>query len=519
MSPVRRSLSWILLHLLVIGVTLTSLLTGFRIAVLSRSELLHFSSLLPQGYLHGIHILSGFGLIALTAVYLFYLAYIKERNRDGVNEYERLVVRFGQLSIFTALFSGASLYFGFSLPLAGVHYYSALGVLLFIFMHAGGAFVNYGTSTFIKIFHSAKPTVSDAIVLLPVAVLFALLYRTIDQSTAYDLKLHKIKPDIFIEIDGIANEKVWNAVQSVTLHTFGGANFMDGRTDVRIKALHNGSEAFFHISWDDPTESLQHLPLVKTKEGWRVMENGFYNFNEMDHYEDKFAVMLSTNCDPGGSGTAHLGPKPLKEKPANWHGRGYHYAEDGKVRDIWHWKAVRTNDMFTADDNFFGAPDVVRTGNRRYTAGYLPDGKESGAYVMNWQWYTPRGITPKRLPKIPEALIPFQKENGKRISWVIPWYSYDLYDKKNDIFPTGTIMPSVIYSSNRFEGDRADVRARAVWKNGRWSLELVRKLDTGSKLDVALHDGVCLWVAAFDHAQISHTRHARPLRIYLEKKP
>lgn len=40
----------------------------------------------------------------------------------------------------------------------------------------------------------------------------------------------------------------------------------------------------------------------------------------------------------------------------------------------------------------------VDPAKRRYTAGYMTDGKESGAYVMNWQWYSPNGVTPKRLP-------------------------------------------------------------------------------------------------------------------------
>jgi hypothetical protein len=70
-----------------------------------------------------------------------------------------------------------------------------------------------------------------------------------------------------------------------------------------------------------------------------------------------------------------------------------------------------------------------------------------------------------------------------------------------------------MYRSNRFEGDRADVRAFGVWQDGQWSLELSRKLDTGSEHDLVIADGVCLWLAAFDRAQISHTRHARPLQL------
>ena len=78
-------------------------------------------------------------------------------------------------------------------------------------------------------------------------------------------------------------------------------------------------------------------------------------------------------------------------------------------------------------------------------------------------------------------------------------------------------MTSVMYTSNRFEGDRADVRARAQWSDNVWSLELVRKINTQSPKDIPLHDGVCLWIAAFDHAQIEHTRHVRPVKLVLEQ--
>jgi hypothetical protein len=134
---------------------------------------------------------------------------------------------------------------------------------------------------------------------------------------------------------------------------------------------------------------------------------------------------------------------------------------------------------------------------------------------MNWKWYKPGIITPKRLPINETDLIPYQTDN-EELDWVVPWFSYEKYDAKKDTFPVGTVMPSVMYRSNRFEGDRADVRARGVWKNGTWSLELARKLKTKSDFDVPLEDGVCFWVSAFDHSQIAHTRHNQSLQFHFE---
>ena len=69
----RQSVSWIVLHSLVIGLLLTSLVTGLRIASLEHPEILRFSALLPQGTVHGLHLLSGIGLLSVSVAYLAYL--------------------------------------------------------------------------------------------------------------------------------------------------------------------------------------------------------------------------------------------------------------------------------------------------------------------------------------------------------------------------------------------------------------------------------------------------------------
>lgn len=79
----------------------------------------------------------------------------------------------------------------------------------------------------------------------------------------------------------------------------------------------------------------------------------------------------------------------------------------------------------------------------------------------------------------------------------------------------GTIIPGVIIAGE-FAGDRADVRCAARWASGRWALEVARRLDTGSEYDVPIKTGIFMRVAAFDHSQIRHTRHVRPIRLEVE---
>ena len=60
------------------------------------------------------------------------------------------------------------------------------------------------------------------------------------------------------------------------------------------------------------------------------------------------------------------------------------------------------------------------------------------------------------------------------------------------------------------------MKCAARWLAGRWTLEVSRRLNTGSKFDIPIATGVSMWVAAFDHSQTRHTRHLRPIKLEVE---
>jgi hypothetical protein len=78
--------------------------------------------------------------------------------------------------------------------------------------------------------------------------------------------------------------------------------------------------------------------------------------------------------------------------------------------------------------------------------------------------------------------------------------------------PEGTVIPGVI-NEGAYDGDRGDVRSAARWAAGRWTLEVARRLSTGSAYDLPVESGTHLWVAAFDRSQTRHTRHGKPVRL------
>ncbi len=536
------------MHIVLILIVIINLLTGLRIAAVHRPEVMSWSAFLPQGSLHSLHFSLGVGLLTLLLSYGYYRLSIHRillptKRAKRQSRYHKFIILLGYTCLGLLLLSGSLLFLDSFLGLGLIpsyfllnsHYVAALVLLVYIPLHAGSYFVQYGIQLFSIVFIASNQACKANVIFIIGSIILGIaLFFMLAEEAPKTLEVHRIDVSEYIKIDGQANEKIWASIKPQVVHTFGGANFNNGSTDVRVKVAQNEIEMFFHISWDDTSHSLNHLPLQKTETGWQVLENGFYQFDEKTYYEDKFAVIISNNCDFAAAGTAHLGPKPLADKPANWHGKGYHYTLDKSIPqkstteqntgeptaggqnivDLWQWKAVRTNNMILMDDNFIGEPTKVRAGKRRYTAGYQTDAKESGAYVMNWQWYKPHGIVPKRIPQ-DSSLLQDTGDNfdeDKSLP-VLPWDDTKPYSAEQDTYAIGAMLSSVLYRSNRFEGDRADVRAFARWQDGEWSLELSRKLVTGSSYDISLKENVCLWFAAFDHSQTAHTRHVRPLQL------
>ena len=72
-----------------------------------------------------------------------------------------------------------------------------------------------------------------------------------------------------------------------------GGNF-DGRGEskVDIRAVHDGTWAYFLFVWEDPTRSLKQLPLVKEIDGWHLLHDGYERGDEHAYNEDKFSVLV-----------------------------------------------------------------------------------------------------------------------------------------------------------------------------------------------------------------------------------
>jgi hypothetical protein len=321
-------------------------------------------------------------------------------------------------------------------------------------------------------------------------------------------------------MDGRGDDAAWAGAPEVTIHTSRGFNLDGGEVDVQVRALHDGQRAWFLFRWADATRSQKHVPLVKTEAGWKLLHTNYFANDENEYYEDKFAVMLARSPIAGGD-TVRLGPKPLADKPGPDHGLGLHVTEDGSLADVWHWKSVRSGALNQIDDNYFGPPLPAKPG--RYTGGYTQDPKSGGGFDQNFERI--KGSDLVKIKWLPRDLAALQARMGRfepdveksdeghysmAQADVLPWSA-----ERDAKIPVGTVIPSVVYDQP-FKGDRGDVAAVAHWKDGYWTLEVSRALDTGSKFDQPIVTGMFMWVGVFDHNQVRHTRHIHPLKLALQ---
>jgi hypothetical protein len=355
-----------------------------------------------------------------------------------------------------------------------------------------------------------------------------------DWLTVDSLQVHRIANADAPILDGDTSDPVWRGIRPVSLLTNQGGNF-DGKGESRvdIRAVHDGTWAYFLFTWEDPTRSLKQLPLIKQIDGWHLLHDGYERGDEQAFNEDKFAVLLTTSdVDLAGDRTFHASPQPVPGAPATMTGRGLHFTTTGAYVDVWQWKATSGGSTGWMDDDHFGPPaepTPMQVSNVvPYRGGFAPD-PGTVNYSNNFERPTEEAdrdaiVRPRRLPRdlaathsrMGQLSLDPNVGEGDGARWFMTEAETVPYAQEVDrLIPIGTVIPGVIISGE-FSGDRADVRCAARWASGHWALEVARRLNTGSEFDVPIKTGVFMRVAAFDHSQIRHTRHVRPIRLEVE---
>jgi len=371
------------------------------------------------------------------------------------------------------------------------------------------------------------------VVALAAALLTVGVVLPADRAIQDRLYIPKIATTELPILDGDASDPVWLTVKPLTVWTAFGGNFAGkGETKIDVRAVHDGERVYFCFIWDDPTRSLKHLPLIKENDGWHVLQDRYDVADAHEYHEDKLAVLL-TQADTivPGDRTFHVGPTPLADKPATLSGRGLHYTRDPNASiEVWQWKASSSGQYGWIDQDRFGVPfastPAQSEGRSPYRGGFIADPRGAKVYAMNFEPQLLGGyrqaVQPRRLPKNWKAvwealgrvdLDPNHSESDGARWWMTEAESQPYSRGHDNQIPVGAIIPGLIVANPPNE-NVGEVRGAARWAAGRWILEASRSLKGGA---VPITTGTRMRLAAFDHAQIHHTRHLRPIFLEVEQ--
>jgi hypothetical protein len=353
-----------------------------------------------------------------------------------------------------------------------------------------------------------------------------------EQATRPILRVMKVPSAAAPVLDGDLSDPVWARTAPVAVRTTQGGDFgATHESRIELRAVHDGEFAYFALVWDDPTRSLKHHPLVKRDGTWRIAASRPDLGDETRYNEDKLAILLTPPGLPLIGSAIHLARLPLADRPPGVTGRGLHYTEDGSIADVWQWRAAHAGPYGHIDNCHFGGP--ASPGSRssppqsHYRGGFSVDPGRV-PHMPNLtevvKGKTTALVRPVRLPRDYKALAqamgrlsddPGESESDGSRWWMTMAESAPYSTELDRTIPDGTVIPGVLML-DAVETTHASIRGAARWAAGRWTLEIVRRLHTGSPHDVPIGSSALMWLAAFDHADKRHTRHIRPLRLEVD---
>ncbi len=316
-----------------------------------------------------------------------------------------------------------------------------------------------------------------------------------------------VKAAVAPKLDGVADDAVWKTAPVVKFNAIKGVNFKDnkGNTSGTVQIAYTADTLYMLITYADPTLSVRRSPYVKKGEGnWEKLKDPEDKGGDNNkYYEDKLAVIWNINDSIFGfsdkfscTSTCHGGEKG---KP---YGNKY-TEEEGELGDMWHLKYVRGGVIGQIDDQYLDHTrfDAAKSPN----AGRKSDPKTGGGYEDI---------------KLVNGKPEFMNKDGKAANkggtyWLKAEEKVPFDDSK---FKVGDEVSSILIAP--FAGDRGEVSTGAKWENGKWTVEIARKLVTGSKFDVNFDDMAKTYafgIGFFDNAQVRHAYIQEPLHLKFQK--
>jgi hypothetical protein len=284
-----------------------------------------------------------------------------------------------------------------------------------------------------------------------------------------------------------------------------GGNFDGtGATTGTVQAAYAGDTVYFLLQYKDATLNLQRSPYQKQADGsWIKLKDADDKGGDNNkYYEDKASFIFDIDDSIFGFAKRGCQMNCHSGEPGKPYGNKY-TEEESESADIWHIKTVRSGPLGYVDDQYLD--DARYDPETAKGAGRHSDPKDSGGY--------------KNIALV-DGKPEFMDKSGLASNnggtyWLKAEDAVAFDDSK---FKAGDEVSSIKIQAPT--GDRADISLGLNWEDGVWTMEMSRKLVTGSKHDVQFDDlskEYGFGVAVFDNAQVRHAFEEKPLILSFEK--
>ena len=306
------------------------------------------------------------------------------------------------------------------------------------------------------------------------------------------------------KLTALAADPAWAKAAALTVPISGGANFVDGKTSVTMKAVYTSDTLYMLIQYADPTQSVRRSPFVKQADGsWKKLSDPDDKGGDNNkYYEDKWAMIWNINSSIKGFDTNGCFATCHAGEPGKPYGNKY-TASAGELGDIWHMKSVRGGYIGQVDNQY--VDDTRYDKDKAPEAGRKSDAKDGGGYADI-----------KLVNGKPEFMSKDAKPANKGGLYYLKDEDKAPFDDSK--FVAGDEVSSILVS--KFTGDRGVIDLAMDYAGGKYTFVVARKLVTKSPYDVQFKDlgtEYPFGFAAFDNAQVRHAYNMGALKLRFAK--
>jgi len=281
-----------------------------------------------------------------------------------------------------------------------------------------------------------------------------------------------------------AGSSQWNKAQ-VSKIALTGAGTVEGKPlEFKAKSVYTKNKIFFRFEWTDKDKSMN-------KKRWKYSGG---EWTKIKGDEDRLGVTWEINrinkfATKGCAVLCHNESKNEKD----WY---YAVSSSKEKGDMWHWKAVRSNPVGYTEDGFVTTnPSKKPEEGRKRDAGSGTKAKSNRTKDKSKPAFMQ---DPSKSPSLPGSLL---------VDEAVEIKDYSIFKDRDEI------PGYMLYTE--WKDSFSDLKTKGVWKNGKWTLVISRKLNTGYDDDVQFNTRkkYPFAIAVFDNAHEHNSYNSEPLKL------